>query len=264
MSQIFIFSIFAISFLASNYFVRINSQFINGYSVHGGFSSAIATWYNDPNGSGSGGACGFADDVANAPYYGMISAGNNNIFKSGKGCGSCYQVNCTDHPSCSGSPITVTITDECPGACNDDAFHFDLSGKAFGSLAKSGQADNLRNAGRINIQYQRVSCNYNTGLTIKIDAGSNPYYLALAIEDLNGDGDIGNVEIIPSNSKGWTSMQQSWGATWKVSLPDGIRGPYSVRITTIESRETIIAKNIIPANWSPGQYYRSQVNVLRY
>lgn len=113
------------------------------------------------------------------------------------------------------------------------------------------------------IQFYRVNCNYKTGLTIKVDAGSNPYYLAFVIEDLNGDGDVGHVEILSSNSKGWISMEQSWGATWKVMLPNGIRGPYSVRITTIESSKRVVAKNIIPANWTPGQYYRSQVNIVR-
>ncbi|KAL8518076.1 hypothetical protein ACS0TY_009385 [Phlomoides rotata] len=208
-----------------------------------------------------GGSCGFGDDVAKAPYYGLISAGNNNLFKSGKGCGTCYQVKCTENPYCSGNPYTVTISDECPGACNNEDIHFDLSPKAFGSLAKSGQADNLLKAGRINIQYQRVDCNYDTGLTIKIHGGSNKYYLAFAVQNLEGDGNIGSIEIISSNSKGWISMQQSIGAIWKVDLREGIRGPYSVRITTIESRKTVVARNIIPANWGAGQYYRSRVNI---
>ncbi|KAK4435951.1 putative expansin-B14 [Sesamum alatum] len=88
-------------------------------------SDGVATWYGSPTGFGSGGGCGFENDVGNAVYNGMIAAGNNNIYKSGKGCGACYQVKCTEHPSCSGSPITITITDECPGECNNEAFHFD-------------------------------------------------------------------------------------------------------------------------------------------
>lgn len=49
----------------------------------------------------------------------------------------------------------MTITDECPGLCNNEPFHFDLSGKAFGYLAKPGREEELRKAGRINIQYTR-------------------------------------------------------------------------------------------------------------
>ncbi|KAL8051411.1 hypothetical protein ABFX02_06G146300 [Erythranthe guttata] len=245
--------------LSAKYCFCMDSQSLNNSFVSG-FSPAVATWYGSPNGAGSGGACGFANDVANPPYNGLISAGNQNIFKHGQGCGNCYQVKCTENPACSGFPIVVTVTDECPGTCNNEAFHFDLSGKAFGYLAKLGQADKLRNAGRINIQYQRVPCKYNTGITFKIDTGSNANYLAFSIEFVGGDGDIGSVELLPSKPKGSLYMQKSWGCTWKVGIPVGTNGPYSVKLTTIESRSTIIATNAIPGNWSPGKYYHSAAN----
>ncbi|KAL6504094.1 hypothetical protein OROGR_026017 [Orobanche gracilis] len=277
MSRIFNFSIIVpiLLFLITNHYCFcMNSKSING-SLDKDFSSAVATWYGSPSGSGSGGACGFADDVADPPYDGMITAGNQVLFKSGKGCGNCYQVKCTENPSCSGHPITVTLTDECPGSCNDDPVHFDLSGKAFGSLAKSGHDDTLRKAGRINIQYQRrlecnknivlftilvesnVRCHYRARITFKIDSGSNPNYLAFAIEFVDGDGDIGSIMISSPNSKGWLTMEQSWGATWKVGLPIGIKGPYSVKLTTIESKSTILANNVIPADWVPDQHYHN-------
>ncbi|KAK4431032.1 putative expansin-B2 [Sesamum alatum] len=156
---------------------------------------------------------------------------------------------------CSGYPITITIIDECPGACNDDPAHFDLRGKAFGYLAKPGKGPALRNKGRINIEYQRVQCYYNnTSITIKIDRGSNQYYLAFALENVNGDGEIGSMELLPSNSGQPQYMQQVFGATWKADIPIGISGPYSVRITSLESSRTIIAYKSISADWSPGLY----------
>ncbi|GKE22357.1 barwin-like endoglucanase, partial [Tanacetum coccineum] len=66
----------------------------HGHGNHGygrPYSPALGTWYGDPNGAGSGGACGLANDVQNAPYHAMIAAGNSRIFKQGKGCGECYQ-----------------------------------------------------------------------------------------------------------------------------------------------------------------------------
>ncbi|XP_017216846.2 putative expansin-B14 [Daucus carota subsp. sativus] len=108
-----------------------------------GFAPGLATWYGPANGPGSGGACGFDTDVGQPPYSGMISAGNAKIFLKGHGCGQCFQMQCSAD-LCSGKPITVTITDECPGHCDDVPFHFDLSGHAFGAMAKPGQENNLR------------------------------------------------------------------------------------------------------------------------
>ncbi|XP_057803728.1 expansin-B4-like [Salvia miltiorrhiza] len=230
-----------------------------GNATLAAFSTAVATWYGSPTGAGSGGACGFENDVINAPYYGMISAGNQKIFRSGAGCGTCYSIKCSENPSCSGAPISVTITDECPGACNNEPFHFDLSGKAFGSLAKRGQADALRKAGRINVQYTRIRCRYKSNIAFKIDKGSNPFYLSFAVEDVNGDGELAGVAILPQGWKSWAPMQRVFGETWKFDVPSAAAGPYSVRLTD-STRTSVVARNVIPVNWAPQKTYYSIVN----
>ncbi|XP_042035343.1 expansin-B6-like [Salvia splendens] len=224
------------------------------------FSEAIATWYGAPTGAGSdGGACGFVRDIESHPYHGFVSAGNNKLYKSGAGCGTCYEVKCRYNKACSQRAIKVTITDECPGSCNDDGIHFDLSGKAFGALAYSGQEDNLRNAGKIMVKYRRVKCNYKSNIKFRIDSGSNPFYLAFVVGNLNGYGDVAHVELKPSNSD-WVPMQRSWGVTWKADLKDSQKGPFSIRINGSINTASIIAYNVIPYNWKAGQYYYSSVN----
>ncbi|PNX77079.1 expansin-b2-like protein [Trifolium pratense] len=219
----------------------------------------MATFYGPPNGDGSeNGACGYGNKVGLPPFNSMISAGNHVIFASGKGCGSCYQMKCTGNPACSDNPITVFITDYCPECVH----YFDLSGKAFGSMAISGQADKLRIAGKVPVQYSRVACNYpGVSIAFSVDSGSNQNYFATVIEYEDGDGDLKTVELKEAlNSANWESMQQSWGAVWKINKGAPLRAPFSIRLTTIESGKVFVANNVIPAGWKPGQIYRAVGN----
>ncbi|XP_076891007.1 expansin-B15-like [Bidens hawaiensis] len=225
-----------------------------------GFSPALATWYGDPYGAGSGGACGWSDDVQSPPFSSMIAAGNANIYLRGKGCGNCYQILCTRVPYCSMIPVTMTITDECPGACNNVPFAFDLSGTAFGAMSSPGQADNLRNLGRVDVQYQRVPCNYGTTkIAFKTDQMVNPYWFSMAVEFCAGDGGLSSIEIAPFGSQQFRSMENIWGAVWAVHIDPSFHGPYTFRLTS-PNNEPVIAVDAVPLGFVPGKSYYSLVN----
>ncbi|PAN39464.1 hypothetical protein GQ55_7G237600 [Panicum hallii var. hallii] len=228
-----------------------------------GWSSGGATWYGSPYGAGSdGGACGYQGTVSRRPFSSMIAAGGPPLFKNGRGCGACYQIKCTGNKACSGRPVTVTITDSCPGGvCLAEAAHFDMSGTAFGAMASRGMADRLRAAGVLKIQYKRVPCNYNgMGIAFRVDAGSNPYYLAVLIQYQSGDGDLAAVDIMQPGGA-WAPMQHSWGATWRANSNTGrpLRAPFSLRLTS-GAGKVLVVRNAIPAGWRAGKTYRSTVN----
>ncbi|KAL4323325.1 hypothetical protein GQ457_11G000750 [Hibiscus cannabinus] len=227
-----------------------------------GWSPAGATWYGSPTGAGSdGGSCGYGGSVAQAPFSSLVSAVGPSLYKSGKGCGACYEVKCTSNSACSGKPATVVVTDECPG-CVSESTHFDLSGSSFGAMAKSGQAEKLRDAGVLQIQYRKVECNYpGTTIAFHVDSGSNPSYFATLIEYENGDGDLASVDLKQAlDSDSWQPMQQSWGAVWKLDAGSQLQAPLSIRLTSLDSGNTIVATSVIPAGWEPGKTYRSVVN----
>ncbi|XP_073002497.1 putative expansin-B2 [Typha latifolia] len=219
---------------------------------------AGATWYGSPNGAGSdGGACGYGDAVEKPPFSSFVSAGGPSLFNSGKGCGACYQVKCTENEACSGKPVTVVITDECSG-CVAENVHFDMSGMAFGAMAKSGEADELRNVGYLAVQHKRVACNYpGFDVAFRVDAGSNPNYFAVLIEYEGGDGDRAAVELMQGGSNSWFAMQQSWGAVWKLNSGPQLQPPFSLRLTSLTSHRTFLANDVIPVGWQPGQTYWS-------
>ncbi|WJX37309.1 expansin [Trifolium repens] len=232
-------------------------------SSHSDWSSSVATWYGDANGDGSeAGACGYGNAVGEPPFFSMISAGSPLIYNLGKGCGSCYEVKCTENSACPGNPVSVVITDECAECGSDAQYHFDLSGTAFSSMAISGRNEELRYAGKLAIQHRRVACNYpDMSVAFHVDDGSNQEYFAILIEYVNGDGDLNKVELMEGiESASWNTMKQSWGALWKLSKGAPFKAPFSIKLTTLESGKTFVAHNVIPLDWEPGQTYSSVGN----
>ncbi|KAL6965060.1 putative expansin-B14, partial [Sarracenia purpurea var. burkii] len=106
-----------------------------------------------------------------------------------------------------------------------------------------------------------VECDYNgVSVAFHVDAGSNPYFFAVLIEYVEGDGDLSAVDLKQAlESDTWLPMQQLWGAVWKLNSGSPLQAPFSIKLTG-ESRNTIIADNVIPAGWFPGNTYRSAVN----
>ncbi|CAN6286045.1 unnamed protein product [Urochloa humidicola] len=225
------------------------------------WGKAKATWYGQPNGAGpydNGGACGFKH-VNQSPFLSMTSCGNQPLFRDGKGCGSCYKVRCSEaaHPACSGRAQTVVITDMNYSPVSK--YHFDLSGTAFGKLAKPGRAADLRRAGIINVEFARVPCEF-PGLKVgfHVEEGSTQVYFAVLVEYENGDGDVVQVDLMESGGRRWAAMRESWGSVWRLDSNHRLQPPFSIRLRS-DSGKTLVAPDVIPTNWRPNTFYRSFV-----
>ncbi|KAI4334835.1 hypothetical protein L6164_013544 [Bauhinia variegata] len=84
-------------------------------------------------------------------------------------------VKCTENTACSGNPVTVVTTDSGPAGAKSEWY-------CIGAMAKSDQADNLRNVGRLQVQYTRVACNFDVTIAFKVDVGST---LPISLWQLN-------------------------------------------------------------------------------
>nr|XP_043630044.1 expansin-B6-like [Erigeron canadensis] len=258
------FSIFASVCLISALFVshslcsNDDELFVNR---NNGFTPALGTLYGAPNGVGCGEACGLDDNVIRLPpFLSMIAAGNSRIFLQGKGCGDCFQIKCNREPYCSGRPITVTITYECAGKCNDVPYHFDLSSHAFGAMAHPGQAANLRDLGQVDIHFQRVPCNYGTTkIAFKIDKSTSPSWFSTVITYTDKDGGLKAVEIAWTGSDRFIPMRNLWGAVWVVDTNPSTHGPFSFRLTS-PTNSVVFAYNAVPMDFKVGHTYFSHVN----
>ncbi|XP_078148172.1 expansin-B7-like isoform X2 [Carex rostrata] len=229
----------------------------------GGWLSGSSTFYGSPTASGppdNGGKCGFKN-INLPPFNSLTSCGSKALWKEGKGCGSCYLMKCTSHPLCSGQPKLITITDECLyGGCADATYHFDMSGIAFGSLALPGKELDLHKAGKLAVLFKRVPCDYKgRNINFHVEQGSNPNYLALLTEYQNGEGDLSNLEIKEAGSSTWTPLKQSWGKIWRLDSAHPLKGPFSVKVTTL-SGKSIVANDAIPADWKANTKYDAKVN----
>ena len=175
------------------------------------------------------------------------------------------QIRCLNstHDACSGRAKRVIITDMnyYPVA----KYHFDLSGTAFGAMARAGLNDKLRHAGIIDIQFRRVPCNYK-GLTVnfRVQVGSNPNYFAVLVQYAGKDGAVVQVDLMETDGAtgrptgAWTPMRVSWGAVWRLDTNRPLRAPFSLRIRS-DSGKTLVGDNVIPADWKPMTDYPSSV-----
>ncbi|RDX70856.1 Expansin-like B1 [Mucuna pruriens] len=221
------------------------------------FVQSRAAYYPNSEENGTDvGACGFGSFGATV-NGGDVSAASN-LYRNGVGCGSCYQVRCSNSAYCSDNGVTVVITDQ----GSSDNTDFILSQRAFGGMAlTTDAADSLLALGVVDIEYRRYP---NKNITVKIDESSNnPNYLAFVIWFQQGSRDITAVQLCETQNFVCKLLDRSHGAVWTTTAPPS--GPLSLRMlfsAEEEGEETwIVPVNNIPQDWQAGQTYDLGVQV---
>ncbi|KAJ3682037.1 hypothetical protein LUZ60_014610 [Juncus effusus] len=222
---------------------------------------AHATFYGDDSGSDTiGGACGYGNIFNNA--YGLNTAALSTVlFQDGFGCGQCYQIRCSGAKACyAGSPIvTVTATNLCPpnwaldsnngGWCNPPRTHFDMSKPAFNKIADW-------HAGIVPVMYRRVPCQTNGGLRFNLQG--NMYWLLVFIMNVGGAGDVSAMQVKGAKTD-WIRMSRNWGISYQAFSALGGQS-LSFKITSYTTKDTVVAYNVAPPNWSMGLTYGTNNN----
>eukprot|EP00475_Leptophrys_vorax_P019405 TRINITY_DN2649_c0_g1_i1.p1 TRINITY_DN2649_c0_g1~~TRINITY_DN2649_c0_g1_i1.p1 ORF type:complete len:462 (+),score=-14.97 TRINITY_DN2649_c0_g1_i1:182-1567(+) len=224
----------------------------------GGYEGSHATFYGEPDGSGTmGGACGYGN-LYQTGYGLRTAAASDAMFKDGFICGACYQVKCLGSPAlpgrpvCSGKSVTVTITNRCPaggnGVCSPPKHHLDMSEASWGVLSS------VRGAGILETQMRRVPCRKKGGVAFMLTG--HEYYLQVLVFNVAGVGEINKLEV--DNGSGFQAMDHNWGAMYSKSAKLGGK-ELSFRLTGTNG-DILTVNRAVPSSWYPGAAYMSRVN----
>nr|ADE75675.1 unknown [Picea sitchensis] len=127
-------------------------------------------------------------------------------------------------------------------------------------MATHGKTPALLNSGELPVLYRRTFCKYpGKNISFHVTEGSTVYWFSILIEYEDGDGDVGAVHLKQVDSNAWMEMRHIWGVNW--FLPGGapLKAPFSVRVTTLTSKRTLSAMNVIPEHWYPNATYSARV-----
>jgi hypothetical protein len=221
-----------------------------------GWMIGTATYYTgiDDLLGGYAGSCGFKDlsralgGMQESKYGPHFAAASEKIYKSGAGCGACFELKCIGNPVCTKDSVVVTITDSCPFKgneqwCGPDKNHFDLSGRTFSKLVSTMAA------GHFALQWRRTPCKRSGPPVISIEG--NRFWQSIRALNLADGGTYDSLLIRGAGAGGYTPLRRDWGTSF---VHEGeITAPISVKLQGTEGELEL--SDCIPGGWITGSEY---------
>ncbi|XP_057833056.2 expansin-like A1 [Cryptomeria japonica] len=206
------------------------------------------------------GACGY-ESFASTMSNGDVASASPKIYREGIGCGGCYQIRCTDPEICTKSGVKVLVTDFPENTQTD----FVLPRSTFSKLAQPAKCSQLLNRGIVDIEYERIPCEY-PGQNMMVQIGkisSPPYFLAVLFQYQGGQTDILGVDVAQAGSSNWKHMMHNYGAVWSLDQPPEGALSLQLFVATGYNGSVLVSPKeaVLPANWSVRSVYDTGVQI---
>lgn len=65
--------------------------------------------------------------------------------------------------------------------------------------------------------------------------------------------------MVQAGASEWLEMKHVWGANWCI-VGGPLKGPFSIKLTTLSAGKTLSATDVVPRNWAPKATYTSRLN----
>ncbi|GMH09859.1 hypothetical protein Nepgr_011700 [Nepenthes gracilis] len=220
----------------------------------GPWKEAHTTFYGSPDGSGTmQGACGYGD-LQEGGYGLETTSLSSSLWNNGAACGACFEIRCHGSPRwCKPGAPSIVVTATNSGA--QDVFsdqtpdNFDLPQPAFLQIAEY-------EGGIVPVQYRRVPCKREGGITFTISSKSNPWFMLVLVSNVGGAGDVQSLSVKGSESQAWREMRRNWGQYWEIN--DNLVGQSLSFRVRASDRRTTTSWHVAPSNWQFGQTFQGK------